>query len=347
MTCPAALVTLVTTLAACSPAAEHSAPPPSPEPAPASSKAPEPTPEPEPEPTPEPEAPPQPRLSNGDAITPCGQAPSGMACVPGGPFVRGTDDGPENAQPAQTIELQTFYMDVDEVTSADYKRCKQLGACPRRGPLYNDFSRDEQPIVGVSWFAAVDYCAWVGKHLPTEAQWEKAARGPQGEATPFGNEPVSCENAVIADERGKSCGVKKKMEHPDKGRTFVVGSRPAGRYGLRDMAGNAWEWVADWATDSWAVCGTACQGVDPKGPCDGSLDCPGHDKRVVKGGSWYWKADHAYGWFRRTHYPQNEISDFHHFGFRCAASIDEAMALRQPQHAESPEAAKLRQEASP
>lgn len=281
------------------------------------------------EPEPESESEPaRPTLADGRPIEPCGDAPDGMACIPGGPFVRGTDDGPENARPAQTVELQTFFMDVDEVTSAEYKRCKQLGACPRRGPLYNDFSRDRQPIVGVSWYAAVDFCMWKGKHLPTEAEWEKAARGPDGEANPFGDAPVTCENAVIADARGKSCGVKKKKEHPDKGRTFVVGSRPAGRYGLNDMAGNAWEWVADWATDSWAACGTSCQGVDPRGPCDGARTCPGHDKRVVKGGSWYWKADRAQGWFRRTHYPENEIQDFHHFGFRCAASLEEAAKLR-------------------
>jgi formylglycine-generating enzyme required for sulfatase activity len=103
-----------------------------------------------------------------------------MACIPGGAFVRGTDDGPENTRPKSTIWLQTFYMDLDEVTNEAYWACKKEKKCLRGGPLYNDFSRPLQPITGISWFAAVKFCELHGKHLPTEAQWEKAARGPDG-----------------------------------------------------------------------------------------------------------------------------------------------------------------------
>jgi formylglycine-generating enzyme required for sulfatase activity len=218
-------------------------------------------------------------------------------------------------------------MDVDEVTNAAYKACIRTGACPRGGPLYNDFSRDAQPIVGPSWFGAVAFCEHAGKHLPTEAQWEKAARGPDGALYPWGDEPTTCERAVIQDERGRSCGVKKLKEHPDKGRTFEVGSRPPGVYGLRDMMGNSWEWVADWASESWAACGEACAGVDPRGPCGGEAPCRGHTERVVRGGSWYWSAKYATGAYRRSHVPDNPISNFHHFGFRCAASVEEAAGL--------------------
>ena len=306
---------------------------PSPEPPPATLDEPITAEQPEPEAVatneakaqPEPEAP---MLPDGTAILPCEEPPPGMACIPGGPFIRGRDDGPANEGPAATVHLQTFYMDLHEATIAEYKACKKAGDCSRGGPLYNDFSRPKQPIVGPNWFAAVKYCEAHGKHLPTEAQWEKAARGPDGALHPWGNEPATCELAVIKDGRGRSCGVEKKKEHPKKGRTFEIGSRPPGVYGLYDMMGNAWEWVHDWASDDYAACGEACAGVDPKGPCDGAEECPGHDQRIVRGGSWYWPASHATGTYRRKHYPQNEISNFHHFGFRCAASSEEARALR-------------------
>jgi formylglycine-generating enzyme required for sulfatase activity len=282
------------------------------------------------------EEPEVPRLPDGTAIAACEDPAPGMACVAGGPFIRGADDGPTNARPAQTIHLQTFFMDIHEVTSAEYKACKKTGQCPRGGPLYNDFSRPKQPIVGINWYAAVKYCEAHGKHLPTEAQWEKAARGPDGVLHPWGNDTATCELAVIKDERGRSCGVKKKKEHPNKGRTFEVGSRPPGVYGLHDMMGNAWEWVYDWASPDYAACGDACGGVDPRGPCQGVDECPNHDQKVVRGGSWYWPASHATGIYRRTHYPENEISNFHHFGFRCAASVEQARSLRATAPSQSP-----------
>lgn len=284
-------------------------------------KAEPPAPEPEPEPLVAPD---------GTVIEPCGEVPEGMACIPGGPFIRGSDDGPDNARPAQTIWLQTFYMDLNEVTYEDYKACQATKQCLRGGPLYNDFSRPKQPIVGPSWFAAVRYCEVGGKHLPTESQWEKAARGPDGAAYPWGDEEATCELAVIKDERGRSCGVDKKFEHPKKGRTFEIGTRPPGAYGLYDMAGNAWEWVYDWASPSWEACGKACQGTDPKGPCggEGTDTCGKVNKRAVKGGSWYWEASYATGYHRRFHYPANLNSiEFHHFGFRCAASLEEGRKL--------------------
>jgi formylglycine-generating enzyme required for sulfatase activity len=216
-------------------------------------------------------------------------------------------------------------MDVHEVTYAEYKGCQKSAGCLRGGPLYNDFSNPKQPINGPNWYAAVKYCELAGKHLPTEAQWEKAARGPDGRTHPWGDEPATCERAVIKDARGRSCGIKKRKEFPDKGRPNVVGSKPPGVYGLYDMSGNSWEWVYDWASDSWAACGDACGGVDPKGPCAGAEPCAGHDERVVRGGSWYWDARHATSVYRRTHVPSND--PFHHFGFRCAASVDEAAAL--------------------
>lgn len=268
-------------------------------------------------------------LPDGSPILPCREVGEDMACIPGGAFIRGSDTGPEHSRPQQEIWLQTFYMDVYEVTNQDYRRCRKEQGCLRGGPLYNDFHRKKQPIVGVSWFAALKYCELQGKSLPSEAQWEKAARGNEGHLHPWGDDPSDCEKAVIKDEKGRSCGVRKKKEHPRKGRTFVVGSRPPGVYGLYDMMGNAWEWVYDWMSPDYSSCGKDCAKVDPKGPCDGALECPGHQQRVVRGGSWYWPAKYATGAWRRSHYPENKISDFHHFGFRCAASDAQVQAMEK------------------
>ena len=261
----------------------------------------------------------------------------GMRCIDGGPFIRGYDgthkcDQYENiAQktqygPIDEIWLQTFYMDTTEVTFSAYQACVKDGQCPPAKPRYSDYSRSNQPMVGVSWYAANTYCLAQGKRLPTEAQWEKAARGTAGAQTPFGTDLVSCSNAVVKDNSGRSCGVKKeKGSHPEKGRTWEVGLMPAGEYQLYDMVGNAEEWVADWFSPSLEACGEACTGTDPLGPCNGAEKCSGHRLKMVKGGSWYWPAEHATAWHRRPHVPSND--PYHHFGFRCAANLTDAKKL--------------------
>lgn len=276
-------------------------------------------------------------------LPPCGlEPPEGTVCIPAGRFVRGVDvDSHECEQsgqphsrasasvPASEVHVSAFFMDVTEVTVSAFEECIAAGACRAdAGPRYLDFDRPDQPIVGVSWFDAVDYCAWRGMHLPTEAEWEKAARGPEGWRTPFGDDPVTCEQAVIRNDRGRSCGVRKEEgSSPETGRVLSVGSRPAGVYGLFDMVGNAEEWVADWWTEDWEACGESCDGADPRGPCGGTDECDA-SRRVVRGGSWYWPSDHATGYHRRRHMPSN--SPYHHFGFRCASSVDEARALVSP-----------------
>jgi len=256
---------------------------------------------------------------------PCVSPPSMMACIPGGPFVRGTNDGPSDTWPEQVVFLDTFYMDIYEVTYGEYQSCAKQEKCRKAGPNYRDFNGPKQPITGVNWYDAVNYCRVHGKHLPTEAEWEKAARGADGESYPWGNEPATCKRAIIKDRAGRSCGEQKKGKHGEKGRPFDVGSRPAFRYGLYDMSGNSWEWVYDWYSKSYGDCGKDCEGNAPKGPCGGEEPCPGHTRKVVRGGSWYWEGIMASGFYRRSHRPKN--SPFHHFGFRCAASPDEARRL--------------------
>jgi len=259
-------------------------------------------------------------------VIPCETPPAGTACIPGGDFFRGSDDGPLNTRPRETVWTQTFYMDVFETTVKQYEDCVTSGHCKKAHTAYNDYSRPKQPKVGLSWFHAVTFCKAMGKHLPTEAQWEKAARGTDGRIYPWGNEVATCKLAVIMDERGRSCGVPKQGSHPDKGRTFEVGTLAPNQYGLYDMAGNSWEWVYDWYSPSYQECGSVCGGIEPRGPCDGKAPCDGHDQRIVRGGSWYWPASHATTFYRRAHFPAN--NPYHHFGLRCAASVEEARALR-------------------
>ncbi len=279
-----------------------------------------------------------PVAADGTVAIACKDVPQGMSCVPGGPFIRGSNEAAPNAAPEATIWLQTFYIDQNEVTYAEYKACVKERQCPRSGPAYTDFDRPQQPINGISWFDAVAYCESKGKRLPTEAQWEKAARGPDGELHPWGDEPATCERAIIKDESGRGCGVLKKGgSKPETGRPWVIGSRPAYRYGLFDMAGNSWEWVADWYSRSYEKCGEDCLGVDPKGPCAGAETCPGYNRKIVRGGSWYWPADHATAVYRRSHVPNNR--PFHHFGFRCAATVAEAEALARTSSTSAPEPA--------
>ncbi|MEC7751586.1 MAG: SUMF1/EgtB/PvdO family nonheme iron enzyme [Myxococcota bacterium] len=266
----------------------------------------------------------------------------GMACVPGGTFQRGSMEprtcqqgevrriprSKPNHRPVADITLQTYYMDLTEVTYEAYQSCVKAKKCRPSKPYYSDFSRPRQPMVGMSWYQANAYCRAMGKHLPTEAEWEMAARGPEGDAYPWGNEPVTCDRAVIKNRKGRSCGQKKRGGSAHKGRTLTVQSRPPGRYGLYDMIGNAEEWTADWYTRDWTQCGKACSGMNPKGPCASQAPdkpCKGYRRKSVRGGSWYWPQSCAKSWTRRPHFPSNK--PYHHFGFRCAASLDEAAAL--------------------
>jgi len=268
------------------------------------------------------------KLPDGTPIATCQTDVPGMACIPGGAFLRGSNAGPEHSTPQATIWLQTFYMDLYEVTVEAYDACVAAKKCKRARTIYNDFSRPRQPKVGVSWYDAVHYCEAQGKKLPTEAEWERAARGTDGRLYPWGDAVATCDEAIIMNSKGKrSCGVDKKGKRPDKGRTFEVGSRAPTLYGLYDMAGNSWEWVWDWYSKSYESCGDACQGINPLGPCDGEKRCRGHRRRVVRGGSWYWPASYATTIWRRSHVPSND--PYHHFGFRCAATASQASVLHK------------------
>ncbi len=264
---------------------------------------------------------------------PCANMPTNMACIPGGSFIRGVNADPHRCQqpdqpptnqkpatPAMNVWVDTFFIDRTEVTNEAYENCVDQQKCRPAGAKYPGFDRPQQPVTGVSWHDANQYCNAIGKRLPSEAEWEKAARGTLGDMFPWGIAPASCAVAVIRDlDKGRSCGVPQTGRWPEKGEVAKIGSRPAGRYGLYDMSGNAEEWVADWWSASWRVCGAACAGPNPRRPrsCPPGQLCPDQVYKVVRGGSWYWTGDHATGYHRRGHLPSNQ--PFHHFGFRCAA----------------------------
>ncbi len=237
-----------------------------------------------------------------------------MACVSGGTFTIGGDDGRPDERAPGEVSIRSFFMDVTEVTNERYRACLADGACPPHA-RYARFLRGRQPVVGVSWPGAVAYCAWVGGRLPTDAEFERAARGVEDTRYPWGDEPGDvCDHAVVRTRRGAGCGTEV---------TALVGSRPAGHFGLFDIAGNVHEWVADRYSRCLRgcerECGDACFGRDPEGPCADADTCRGHPLRSIRGGSWYWPVERSRGAARRGAHPLNEAG--HRFGFRCARSL--------------------------
>ena len=195
-----------------------------------------------------------------------------MTFVPAGDSVMGSPAGvgdPDEV-PQHTVTLDAFWIDRTEVTNRQYAACVAAGACPadhtpisfQRLDYYEDLDFGDYPVIYVSWDDAQAFCRWAGKRLPTEAEWEKAARGLQSWLYPWGNE--------LDLSRANAAGVR--------GDPVRVGSYPSGAspYGVQDMAGNVAEWTADWYglrayRDSPAA--------NPAGPATGTA-------RVVRGGSW-------------------------------------------------------------
>ncbi len=203
-------------------------------------------------------------------------------------------------QPSHTVSLDAFYMDRYEVTNALYAACVDAGACEHptqnnsanRADYYGNPEYDNFPVVYVDWNMAQAYCEWRGARLPTEAEWEKAARGTEGFIYPWGEET----DATSANYNG------------DAGDTTAVGSYESGQspYGMYDMAGNVWEWVSDYYSETYYQNSPS---ANPSGPESGEL-------HVVRGGSWY---DHPYliRTSVRNAFDPNFVEN--NFGIRCAS----------------------------
>ena len=237
------------------------------------------------------------------------EVPPGMVAVPAGAFQMGSSPGSSNEEPVHEVYVSGFFIDKYEVTVEEYTRCVDAGGCntpkmthddDRRSYNYGASGRDKHPINGVDWHQAKAYCAWSGKRLPTEAEWEKAARGTDGRKYPWGNEGPSCALAVT-DDGGAGCG---------EGRTWEVGSKSGGvsPFGAYDMAGNVWEWTADWYDKSYYSISPM---RDPKGPEQSWA-------RVFRGGGWYYTSAFLRAAIRGAGRPGSARNDL---GFRCVRSL--------------------------
>ncbi len=238
-----------------------------------------------------------------------------MVYVPAGEFIMGSEDGADNEKPVHTVYLDAYWIDKYEVTNAQFKKCVDAGTCTAPTtcdwgePTYQDADKAGHPVVCVDWENARKYCEWAEKRLPTEAEWEKAARGTDGRTYPWGNE-FDGSKVNFCD---KNCEFDHKDVAYDDGytRTAPVGSYPSGAspYNARDMAGNVWEWVVDWY-DSGYYSEAAASQANPQGPVSG-------DYRVVRGGSWGGDVDGVRSARRGRYNPDNRVVSY---GFRCAAS---------------------------
>ena len=219
-----------------------------------------------------------------------------MVLVPAGEFTMG-GDSPDN--PQHPVFLDAFYMDMYEVTTSRYGRfVKATGReLPDKWSDVRLVNHGERPVIGVTWQDAAAYCLWAGKRLPTEAEWEKAARGTDAREYPWGNEAPTSLHANF----NKCCDWK------GYDLLAIVGSLEAGRspYGIYDLAGNVSEWVADWYDNT-----SYKYELDrnPKGPTDG-------EEKVVRGGSWYDAGPLQRSALRSRSHPLIPSADR---GFRCA-----------------------------
>jgi len=198
-----------------------------------------------------------------------GIPPEGMVLIPGGTFMMGSNNGQGIAAPRHPVSLDAFYMDIHEVSNREYEKfCMAAGhkfpefwgmEIYKSGPDYPD-----HPVVGVSNFDARQYAEWAGKRLPTEAEWEYAARG--------GLDDIAYPYGEIADHLSSRYNDPEAESGPVK-----RGSYPPNDYGLHDMSGNAWEWVSDWFSETYY---SGSPELNPGGPSTGSF-------RVFRGGGWH------------------------------------------------------------
>ena len=252
-----------------------------------------------------------------------------MLYVPAGEFMMGSPDqedeqtaselymdafweAEDDEKPQHAVSLDAFWIDQTEVTNAMFAAfLNAMGNQKEGGVLWLDARApralirqqagrwqpvngyQDHPVVEVTWYGARAYCEWAGRRLPTEAKWEKAARGTDGRKYPWGNEPPTCE---LANFDGR-CFLRA---------TTQVGSYPTGKspYGVLDMAGNVWEWVADWYTPDYYAHSPR---DNPQGPESG-------ESRVIRGASWHPHQYDVHAAKRAKYYPHSTGPDV---GFRC------------------------------
>jgi len=195
--------------------------------------------------------------------------PEGMVVIPAGGFLMGEEDGLQDARPLHRVHLSSYWFDKYEVTNGQYRQCVEGGGCtpPKDRLTFDDPQRVQYPVTNITWNQARSFCQWQGKRLPTEAEWEKAARGTDGRRYPWGNDGETLKNRVRNGEL----------------KAGVSGIEPIGRqaataspYGVFDLIGSVSEWVKDWYAEDFYQRSPA---RDPQGPPRGSF-------RVLRGGEW-------------------------------------------------------------
>ncbi len=220
--------------------------------------------------------------------------------VTAGTFDMGAPSGTEF--PAHAVTLSEFTIDVTEVTNERFKACVDAGCCDPpsydgsytgREPYYGNPQYAQYPVIFVTWDQARQYCEGLEKRLPTEAEWEYAARGDDGRTYPWGSGPPDDSLA--------------NFDSAQNGDTEAVGDYPDGAspFGALDMAGNIWEWVADWYDVDYYG---SSPGTDPTGPESGVF-------RGARGGSFGSGATTLYSFYRMSYLPNES---FGNLGFRCA-----------------------------
>jgi formylglycine-generating enzyme required for sulfatase activity len=236
-----------------------------------------------------------------------------MVYVPAGEFIMGSDEGESDEQPVHIVYLDAFYIDKTEVRNADFAKFVEATSfqtdLERQGISLTWRSvaqgKDNHPVVWISWNDAVAYCEWAGKRLPTEAEWEKAARGTDGRVYPWGN-TFDGSKLSFCD---KNCPEEWKDTSVDDGYEYTapVGSYQTGAspHGTLDMTGNVWEWVADWYNSGYY---SQSPGRNPTGPDSGEY-------RVIRGGSWFTNLGLVRCAYRTGAWPRRGYNDI---GFRCA-----------------------------
>jgi formylglycine-generating enzyme required for sulfatase activity len=217
-----------------------------------------------------------------------------MVYVPEGEFLMGSEDGTTHESPEHSVYLDAYWIDQTEVTNEMYAKCvADNGACtsPNGTDHFGNTSYANHPVVYVNWDQAKTYCEWAGRRLPSEAEWEKAARGTEGRTYPWG-EGISCDEA-----NNREC-VRD---------TSAVGSYESGKspYGVYDMAGNVWEWVNDWYGETYYQ---SSPSSNPMGPNSGQV-------RVLRGGAWGNSFVSSRSAVRLREDPSHSNFDL---GFRCA-----------------------------
>ncbi len=219
--------------------------------------------------------------------------------IPGGPFTQGSTRGEEDERPVRKVNVKAFAMDRTEVTRGQYARCVAAGRCkPAALPEGENESADPSllPVTGVDWNAAGAYCRFAGGRLPTESEWEKAARGAEGREYPWGDD-ADCGRANWGNFQGEGPCAGKNPGRPVEVGHYASGASP---FGVLDLGGNVWEWVADKYDE------------DPK-------------RRVVRGGSCcsYFVGPRAAN--RNAWAPEHRDGDL---GFRCVSDRGLASASR-------------------